>query len=538
MLGSSKRIDFKSILHKGAVFVALFELLSLAEARADDAIDIGPVTTPFNWEIALPPQGGEFDTELNGLPAWGPGTFTQYLGPIKSVAFTFSGTFDWPNPQAGNFIGTATETINFTMLLGNYIPGQPNLLKSFPVAATCQNGACPSVSLNEVSSNFSFPTVNGAAIQGATVPINLTSSFSGTQGGAFIGGPIFFTGKAVTDITYNPLTPSQYVQESLDFNRGTGGANPRGFKVAGFLSELRGLNAATSSTNLNLRDAEYAAYGYNDGSLLASGNLAGLIALGTKSGTGFGGPIATLGWNTVKVLAQNGCGPCQQLLSFTGTGLPGTPANLNAGLQANTVGFLNGLANPDDINGLPAALASGLEVLLANQPPVLQPVTSSSFGSSGTNTISLFVFDSTAGNSILVDPTLAKAFAFGAAGANFSGIELPSVPGTQDVSSALLTVDGKSVTIMGNTWYDFADLFGADPNMIMISDLTGGELPQDPEFAFRFDASGLVVLSDVETNSLGQAVPEIPTWLMAAAGFAVLALAGGGARRSAATLRH
>ena len=168
----------------------------------------------------------------------------------------------------------------------------------------------------------------------------------------------------------------------------------------------------------------------------------------------------------------------------------------------------------------------------------LQPVTSSSFGSSGTNTISLFVFDSTAGNSILVDPTLANTFAFGAAGANFSGIELPSVPGTQDVSSALLTVDGKSVTIMGNTWYDFADLFGADPNMIMISDLTGSELPQDPEFAFRFDASGPVVLSDVETNSplVAQAVPEIPTWSMAVVGFAVLAFAGGRARRSAAIL--
>ena len=410
------------------MFVALFELLSLAEARADDAIDIGPVTTPFNWEIALPPQGGEFDTALNGLPAWGPGTFTQYLGPIKSVAFTFSGTFDWPNPQAGKLHrhsyrnnqlhDAARELHTRTAESAEVIPGCCDLSER----------CLPFVSLNEVSSNFSFPTVNGAAIQGATVPINLTSSFSGTQGGAFIGGPIFFTGKAVTDITYNPLTDTQYVQESLDFNRGTGGANPRGFKVAGFLSELRGLNAATSSGNLNLRDAEYAAYGYNDGSLLGNGNLAGLIALGTKSGTGFGGPIATLGWNTVKVLAQNGCGPCQQLPLYTGTGLPGTPANLDAGLQANIVGFLNGLANPDDIGGLPSALASGLEVLLANQPPILQPVISSNFGSSGTNTISLFVFDSNEGNSILVDPTLANTFAFGAAGANFSGIELPWCP--------------------------------------------------------------------------------------------------------------
>jgi hypothetical protein len=71
MLGSSKRIDFKSILHKGAVFVALFELLSLAEARADDAIDIGPVTTPFNWEIALPPPTREFDTALKWLAGVG-----------------------------------------------------------------------------------------------------------------------------------------------------------------------------------------------------------------------------------------------------------------------------------------------------------------------------------------------------------------------------------------------------------------------------------------------------------------------------------
>ena len=198
--------------------------------------------------------------------------------------------------------------------------------------------------------------------------------------------------------------------------------------MAGFLSELRGLNAATSSTNLNLRNAEYAAYGYNDGSLLANGNLAGLIALGSGSGTGFGGPIATLSWNTLKLLKQNGCGVCAEILSHTGTGLPGTPANLDAGLQANIVGFLNGLANPDDIGGLPSALASGLEVLLANQPPILQPVISSNFGSSGTNTISLFVFDSNEGNSILVDPTLANTFAFGAAGANFLGIELPWCP--------------------------------------------------------------------------------------------------------------
>lgn len=102
----------------------------------------------------------------------------------------------------------------------------------------------------------------------------------------------------------------------------------------------------------------------------------------------------------------------------------------------------------------------------------------------------------------------------------------------------MLTVNGISVTINGNTWYDFEDLFGFDPSTIIISDLTGAELPQDPEFGFRFDANGLVALADVESDKVVQAVPEIPTWLMAFAGFAALAFAGGRARRSATTLRH
>ena len=151
MLGSSKRIDFKSILHKGAVFVALFELLSLAEARADDAIDIGPVTTPFNWEIALPPQGGEFDTALNGLPAWGPGTFTQYLGPIKTLRSPSPAHSTGRTRRRGTSSAQLQKQSSSRCCSGIIIPGQPNLAKSFPVAATCQNGACPSVSLNEVT---------------------------------------------------------------------------------------------------------------------------------------------------------------------------------------------------------------------------------------------------------------------------------------------------------------------------------------------------------------------------------------------------
>jgi hypothetical protein len=290
MLGSSKKIGFKSTLNKGVLFITLFQLFSLTEAKADDGIDGGAFTTAFNWEIALPHQGGEFDTELNGLPLWGSGNVTQLLGTVANVAFTFTGRFDWQNPEAGNIVGTATETINFTIQLGTYIPGQPDLTKSFSVPAFCQNGSCSLVLLNDVTSDFSFPTVNGTAIQGTTAPINLTSSFSGTQGGAFAGGPLDFIGQAATNIQYTPFTDSKYVQESRDANPGTGGL-PRGYPALRFLTSLRNYNAATSSNNLELRKAEYAVYGYNAGAQLATGGgISSLFAQGER------GPAGRIWW--------------------------------------------------------------------------------------------------------------------------------------------------------------------------------------------------------------------------------------------------
>jgi hypothetical protein len=531
-------MSLKSILRKGVLLYIVCELLSLSNAKGQTVIDTGTTITPFSFfpYITCEVKGCEVDAETVGLP-----TFDTLLGPIDNVSFRVTGQFNWPSGNtAGNIVNTSTETINFTMNIGDYLPGQAPLTMPFSVVASCPNGGvCGEVSPPSVVTPFSFGPINTTATP-TDEPILLKTTNSISGQGAF-SGVFKISGKTFVDIKYRELTDSQYVQEAFDHVAGNG--PNKGSVMLQLVTDLRNNDAATSSTNLNLRDAQYALYGYNAGALLSQGKSLQAVYKslatyqGNKTGQGYGGPFATLGWNTIKILGQMGCQACEQFIKQSTPDLPGTPPDLTAGLDANTVGFLEGVFHPNDVSGLPAALADNYLPLQAGT--ILLPVVHTNVDSAGTTTFSLFLFDSTVGSDVLLDPTLANTFAFGAAGANFSGIELPLIPGTQDISSALLTVDGKSVTIMGNTWYNFEDLFGADPNMIIISDLTGSELPQDPEFAFRFDASGLVVLSDVETNSplVAQAVPEIPTWLMGVAGFALLAFAGGGARRSAAILQ-
>jgi hypothetical protein len=243
-----------------------------------------------------------------------------------------------------------------------------------------------------------------------------------------------------------------------------------------------------------------------------------------------------VGYEGLKVAGELGCTWCAQEVAHLGSGFPPSPPG---GLVENTIGFLYGLANPNDISGLPTALEGDPDPFpTLKYGTLIPPLLTLNLGPSRGSSLSLFGFNATAGSPILLDPTLAKTFVFTAVGADFSRIELPLIPGTQEISSAMLTVDGKSVTIDGDTWYSFEDLFGFDPYAIAISDLTGLLLPKDLQFGFTFDASGPVVLAEVESNGVAQAVPEIPTWLMAVAGFAALGFAGGRARRSAALLQH
>ena len=140
----------------------------------------------------------------------------------------------------------------FTMNVGDYLPGAGSLTTQFPVVASCPNDVCSEVQVPSVTIPFSFPTINSDKAP-TDMPIPLISSNSISGQGAFSG--IFkISGKVTVDIKYDELTDSTYVQEALDHVDGTGPS--KGSVMLQLITELRNNDPGTSSTNLNLRDAQ------------------------------------------------------------------------------------------------------------------------------------------------------------------------------------------------------------------------------------------------------------------------------------------
>lgn len=88
MASGRVRNDSAEIVHRGDLFGELS--ICFAEARANDADDDNPVTTPFDEDgcRAQPGFGRGFELPLSGLDPWKPGTwrhFTVVVGPIDPV---------------------------------------------------------------------------------------------------------------------------------------------------------------------------------------------------------------------------------------------------------------------------------------------------------------------------------------------------------------------------------------------------------------------------------------------------------------------
>jgi PEP-CTERM motif len=188
----------------------------------------------------------------------------------------------------------------------------------------------------------------------------------------------------------------------------------------------------------------------------------------------------------------------------------------------NLIGFDYGFASPNSIFGLPTALANGIFLSGGNAiGDVIQPSVEMQF-SDGEN-VTIFNLNVQEGIDVNVDSESEKNYAFSVVGAGFSGIELPSIAGSQIISGATLTADGKTVQISGDTWIDLNVLFGDDPTTILISDIEGSLLPSDFVFGFRFDKTAAISITELGFSG---AVPEPSSWVMLLLGFAGLGYAG------------
>src|SRR5262249_45209674 len=218
-------------------------------------------------------------------------------------------------------------------------------------------------------------------------------------------------------IQYSPFTTAQYVSNALASTPGSGGL-PYGYAVLNSRKQLRNVDVGTASTNLNLRDAQYAVYGYNAGALLASGiangnaqdALAGALgAQANGTGQGFGGPIATIIYDTLKSAG---------IIPPSNPNFPQSPAGGNS---ANLSGFLNGVSNPNNISGLPASLNSGSSLFRSpSQTPTSPTVPLNGFDISPNASLGLFALNVTSNQPAYVDPANFTNHVFSVAGANFA----------------------------------------------------------------------------------------------------------------------
>ena len=325
-----------------------------------------------------------------------------------------------------------------------------------------------------------------------------------------MSGVYTFSGTLNVELNYQSKSTSNYIQDALVANEGNGIFH---YDAVQYLGELRNNDPVTSSLNDELRNAEYALYGYNAGQLvglgLQSGNLlpalvGSLGAVGSQY-LGFAGPIPTAIYNGIKQWGQEGCVPCNTFVNSVGAGLPASSAG---GLEANTVGFEYGVTHPTAISGLPDAVPASFasEGQTSNSPA--QPALSIDLGPSGSLPAELFNLNVSSGSGVFVDPPATAGFVFSVEGANLKEFEIPDIAGLQNISQFTITYSGKSFDLTGGSWYSLYSLFGIDPDTIMISGLLGTLVPDSPIFGFRFDASGDIVLGSVG-GSFSPAIPEI-----------------------------
>lgn len=287
-------------------------------SKAQTLIDTGPMSTDFiiPWPV---------DTSTTALIEDMP-TFSSFLGTQTSVDLSGSLNFSWP--EAVYSVGhdtlpasrpIATENVDINIYTGDYLKGSSDYENPFVGEAIfCTvSPKCPGFTIPNAAGSGSLGPINrtGTSIpalpdtdpEPTSIKAKLSSNFEG-KGFFTASGNYKLSGTLIVDAKYAPLSTPNYVAEAIT-NSTSASALDTGYKSLSFISSLRNLDPGTSSTNVQLRDAQYALYGYKAGILLrtAQENLnplvaysAALGALGTNTGQGFGGPIALTIYNNLK----------------------------------------------------------------------------------------------------------------------------------------------------------------------------------------------------------------------------------------------
>jgi hypothetical protein len=289
-------------------------------------IDLGSKSGQFSISSAI---GSSASAELTNLP-----TFNSYLGNpsitlLISPIFSSSGiSYSTASLPLGQSAGNLLAYLNVND--SSYIDGayDYHVPAQLGIYVTCfSTSGCGPISGQLFSGSdglISYET-DGTSTVGSTLPLSVTDSGS-SSGGFSFSGNYTFSGTAAVHMTYQPFSTSQYVSEAIS-NSPQGGGTSTGFPAYIFLTALRQSSPITSSSNLFLRDAQYAVAGYNAGAELslalsnenwAAARSAFLAANGAQSGTPATAPMSLEMYNALKVAGSLGCGWCAEKVEQVG----------------------------------------------------------------------------------------------------------------------------------------------------------------------------------------------------------------------------
>jgi hypothetical protein len=468
----------------------------------------GALNSTYNGSIMAQSQGSNQvgDGAFSFNPALG--TLLSTLVTITNSSFTYTPTYVITSvtPKGGailTFGATGIYNTSATFGLPDIVaPIVPETIVTCPYSTCGPANSGPALGVGRGGGGGGSTTGSSGLLNGGSIDFKIQTPVTPAAG--TWTGDWTFTGNAEVRLTYQPKSPQEYLQYAIAHTAAE--QSPADFAnlAAGLLGGLRSWDAATSSQNLNLRDAEYWLLGY-------VGGEANRFELGTTPVDKVynivlaGGPLSILGWKS--------------LPSSSGK-LPGTGVG---GFGPNFDGLIAGYNNTD----IAAAIANyGNNVLLSpgSGIDVNHPVLPFKDipGSSPNGIFDNFLFDFQApgaGTPVYIDPPGAELFTYAIAGNEITGLTLP-----QDSGPFILSFSGGTFDLNSGDSFNFLTFApgGVDNFTLAWNGTSAPSSNQRPVVDLQFLNAGQTLLDITSSQAPSSGTPEPASAALFVAGLVIL----------------
>jgi hypothetical protein len=459
-------------------------------------------------------------TSIGLLLETGTATLTGSWAPVPNV------TYSWDHSIGSQFgISFQSSTPSYgvidTIVSGTTFevdPPGPNLVES---------GVPPGIPTPPFSASFSFSKPLSVPV-GSQLTMEASAESLGYSYMPSVAGSWSFTVSGNCFCSYQPKTFQQYILDALQATYGSGATDEQNASDAysNYIIPLRNTDAATASTNLALRDAEYLLRGYRGALLTIQNQTQGLSDSLINDLYDSGGPFGLLIYNGLKIIKGS---------SIAGAGqLPATPPG---GAAANLTGWLLG--------SLGLSIQQVAQTIQAPNYQFAAPKGPSN--NSNAPTLPDLQFDVNilqhpehiegfymsvpqAGSASWFDPGIAKAYAWSVYGNRFAALQL-SNQFRLDFTNIELSFLNYSVSLDAAGAFDFLNFVAGGVDSFLLIGTPDSNVTGNLSLGLTFVSSGETLVSSVYGDLI--VVPEPPSIILIAIGVATIVWCVGGLSNSA-----